>query len=202
MLPKYSTHSLFVPSYLFYDVYMTKHLLEQSWFPHFFFTSKESAALWFIVRVYVGYEWFIAGIDKVMNPVWFGSDAGAAMRGFITGALSKTTGAHPDVQMWYAGFLKGAVLPHLVSWSNAIAIGEVLVGLGLIVGAVVGLAAFFGAFMNLNFMLAGTVSINPILFTLSIFLILAWRVAGYWGLDRFILPRLHASLGRRGPSSA
>ena len=86
-------------------------------------------------------------------------------------------------------FLKVPCFLNAVSWSNAIAVGEVLVGVGLIVGAVVGVAAFFGLFMNLNFMLAGTVSINPILFTLSIFLILAWRVAGYWGLDRFVLPR-------------
>lgn len=178
---------------------MTKYPLEQSWFPHFFFTSRESAPFWFIVRLYVGYEWLVAGLDKVMNPVWFGGDAGKALAGFVKGALGKTSGAHPDVQMWYAGFLNDAVLPNLVSWSNAIAVGEVLVGVGLIVGAVVGVAAFFGAFMNLNFMLAGTVSVNPILFTLSIFLILAWRVAGYWGADKYLLPHLRTSLGRRGP---
>ncbi|MBI4065881.1 DoxX family protein [Candidatus Kaiserbacteria bacterium] len=175
---------------------MNKYTLEQSWFPSFFFNNRDSAPLWFIIRLYVGYEWLVAGIDKVMSPVWFGSGAGAAMNGFVNGALAKTVGAHPDVQMWYAGFLKGAVLPNLVSWSNAIAVGEVLVGVGLIVGAVVGVAAFFGAFMNLNFMLAGTVSINPILFTLSIFLILAWRIAGYWGLDRYVLPRLHPTIRR------
>lgn len=181
---------------------MTKYTLEQSWFPHFFFNSREAAPLWFVVRLYVGYEWLIAGVDKVFNPAWFGSGAGGAIKGFVAGALAKTGGAHPDVQMWYASFLKDAVLPYPAAWSNAIAVGEVLVGVGLIVGAVVGVAAFFGLFMNLNFMLAGTVSINPILFTLSIFLILAWRVAGYWGVDRFVLPRLRTSLGRRGPSSA
>lgn len=174
-----------------------KYTVEQSRFAHFFTASTASSPLWLIVRLYVGYEWLTAGWDKVANPAWFGSGAGAAMNGFVNGAVHKTaefcqTGAacHPDVQMWYAGFLKGAVLPHLVSWSNAIAVGEVLVGLGLIVGCVTGIAAFFGLFMNLNFMLAGTLSINPILFTLSIGLVLAWRVAGYWGLDRYVLPRL------------
>lgn len=181
---------------------MTKYTLEQSWFPHFFFTSKTSAPFWFVVRLYVGYVWLIAGLDKVMNPVWFGSDSGAAIKGFVAGALSKTTGAHPDVQMWYASFLNNAVLSYPTAWSNAIAVGEVLVGVGLIVGAVTGIAAFFGLFMNLNFMLAGTVSINPILFTLSIGLILAWRVAGYWGLDRYILPRLHSRPGLYGSSTA
>jgi thiosulfate dehydrogenase [quinone] large subunit len=65
-----------------------------------------------------------------------------------------------------------------------------LVGLGLIVGALTGIAAFFGLFMNLNYLLAGTVSTNPILGILGLFLVLAWRVAGYYGVDRYLLPVL------------
>jgi thiosulfate dehydrogenase [quinone] large subunit len=44
--------------------------------------------------------------------------------------------------------------------------------------------------MNLNYLLAGTVSTNPILLILQLFLILAWRVAGWYGLDRWALPSL------------
>ncbi|HLZ21415.1 MAG TPA: hypothetical protein VKQ30_04755, partial [Ktedonobacterales bacterium] len=51
-------------------------------------------------------------------------------------------------------------------------------------------AAFFGLAMNLNYLLAGTVSTNPILGVLALFLILAWRVAGYYGVDRYLLPLL------------
>ncbi|MDR7550885.1 MAG: hypothetical protein QN131_13255 [Armatimonadota bacterium] len=69
-------------------------------------------------------------------------------------------------------------------------VGELLVGVAIIVGAFVGIAAFFGGFMNWNFMVAGTASINPVLFTLSIVLMLAWKTAGWWGLDRWLLPRL------------
>ena len=169
---------------------MHNHTVEQSAFTYFFTASTASAPLWFIVRLYLGYEWLMAGWDKVMNPVWFGSNAGAAMNGFVQGALGKTVGVHPDVQMWYAAFLKGAVLPNLVTWSNLIAVGEVLVGLGLIVGLFTGVAAFFGFFMNLNFLLAGTVSVNPILLTLALGLMLARRVAGHWGLDRYAQPFL------------
>ncbi len=176
---------------------MNNNTVEQSAIVHLLTASKQSAPLWFVVRMYLGYEWLIAGWDKVMNPVWFGSDAGAAMSGFVQGALAKTVGAHPDVQMWYAAFLKSAVLPHLAAWSNAIAIGEVLVGLGLIVGLFTSAAAFFGFFMNLNFMLAGTVSINPILMILALALILARRVAGYWGLDRYARPFLKRKFSSR-----
>jgi thiosulfate dehydrogenase [quinone] large subunit len=44
--------------------------------------------------------------------------------------------------------------------------------------------------MNMSFLLAGSASTNPVLFTLAIGLMLAWRVAGYYGLDRWLLPRL------------
>jgi thiosulfate dehydrogenase [quinone] large subunit len=48
-----------------------------------------------------------------------------------------------------------------------VAYGELIVGIALLFGAFTGVAAFFGLFMNLNYLLAGTVSINPILFTIS-----------------------------------
>ena len=48
--------------------------------------------------------------------------------------------------------------------------------------------------MNLNFMLAGTVSMNPVWATTGILIILAWRVAGHWGLDRYVLPILSGSV--------
>lgn len=169
---------------------MTHYNLEQSWLPHFFFTNKLSAPIWLLIRLYVGYEWLMAAIEKVTNPIWVGSDAGAALNGFVQGALLKTTGPHADVSGWYASFLNSTVLPHLSFWSNLVAFGELLVAVALIIGAFVGVAAFFGAFMNLNFMLSGSVSINPVLFTLSILLILAWRVAGYWGVDSFLLSKI------------
>ena len=64
------------------------------------------------------------------------------------------------------------------------------VGLGLLLGALTGFAAFFGCVMNMSFMLAGSASTNPVLFTLAIGLILGWKVAGYYGLDRWLLPVL------------
>jgi thiosulfate dehydrogenase (quinone) large subunit len=73
---------------------------------------------------------------------------------------------------------------------KVIAFGETAVGLGLIFGAFTGIAAVAGAFMNLNYMLAGTTSTNPVLLLLGFLLVLAWKTAGYYGLDYFLLPRL------------
>jgi thiosulfate dehydrogenase [quinone] large subunit len=44
--------------------------------------------------------------------------------------------------------------------------------------------------MNMSFLLAGSASTNPVLFTLAIGVILAWKVAGYYGVDRWLLPML------------
>jgi thiosulfate dehydrogenase [quinone] large subunit len=179
---------------------MATHAILQSSVPYFLFSSTKSAALWLLIRLYVGWEWFAAGWDKVQNPVWFGSDAGAALQGFVQGALTKTTGAHPDVYTWYASFLSNFVSPNAMLWSNAVAVGEVLVGIGLMVGCIVGITAFFGVLMNLNYLFAGTVSVNPTFLILGILLMLSWRVAGYYGLDYYVSPYLRRLRKFQNPS--
>lgn len=172
---------------------MARYSIETSSFAHFFLADRRSAWFWLIVRLYVGYEWLMAGWDKIHNPIWAGSGAGAALNGFIQGALAKTGGVHPDVQWWYAWFLTHAVAPHTLVWSNLVAYGELLVGIALILGFLTGISVFFGMFMNINFLLAGTVSVNPIWFILGLGLLLAWRVSGYLGADRYVLPMLSRS---------
>jgi thiosulfate dehydrogenase [quinone] large subunit len=152
------------------------------------FEDTRLSFIWLIVRLYVGWQWFVAGFEKIQNPVWVGPNAGVALQGFLTEALAKTLGPQPDVQSWYATFLEGFVLPNSVFFSYLISFGEILVGAALILGLFTGIAAFLGAYMNMNYLLAGTVSINPILFILAVLLILSWRIAGWWGLDRLLLP--------------
>ncbi|HEU0168632.1 MAG TPA: TQO small subunit DoxD [Chloroflexota bacterium] len=154
------------------------------------FSSPQSAIFWLVVRLYVGWQWLQAGYEKFTNPAWFGAKAGSGMGGFIAGALKNTTGDHPGVQGWYGTFLTAVVQPHLAVWSYAITIGEMLVGLGLIFGLFTGFAAFCGGLMNANYLMAGTVSTNPALFILATWLVLAWRAAGLFGLDRYVLPLL------------
>ncbi len=176
---------------------MNTYTIEQSKFTHFFTASTASAPLWLLVRLYLGYEFFIAGWNKLASPAWFGSDAGAALQGFVQGALGKTTGLHPDVYQWYASFLQSAVLPNVMVWSNAVVLGEILIGLGLIVGLFTRAAAFFAFFMAFNFLLAGTVSVNPTLILLALGILFAHRVAGYWGLDRYTRPFLKRTFSPR-----
>ena len=148
------------------------------------------AWIWLVLRIYVGWQWLQAGWEKLHSSTWVGVKAGTALTGFVNGALAKAGGAHPDVQAWYAWFLQHVVLRNVVTWSYLVSWGETLVGVGLILGAFTGIAAFFGSLMNMNYLLAGAVSINPILFIIEILLMLAWKTAGWWGLDRWVLPAL------------
>ncbi len=170
----------------------------------FLFADTRMAWLWLIVRVYVGWQWLVAGTEKLTGysidigsfgqktgTSWvFTSHPGVQLSGFLHGAIAQATGPYPAVQGWYAWFLQHIALPMAPGLSYVVTFGEILVGLGLIFGILTGIAAFFGVFMNLNFMLAGAVSINPIIGGLALFLVLAWRVAGYYGGDRWVLPLL------------
>ncbi|HEU5380314.1 MAG TPA: 4Fe-4S binding protein [Ktedonobacteraceae bacterium] len=170
------------------------------------FLFADTRMAWFrlIVRVYVGYEWLTAGWEKLtgtsINITTFGKSTGsawvltnndgAALKGFALGAVAKATGAHPVVQDRYATFLNIFIIPNPAIWASLITFGEMLVGVGLIVGCLTGIAACFGLVMNFNYLLAGTVSTNPVLGFLALFLILAWRISGYYGVDRYLLPLL------------
>jgi thiosulfate dehydrogenase [quinone] large subunit len=158
----------------------------------FLFADTRLAPVWLVVRVYLGYLWLMAGWGKLTDPsgVWVGSKAGAAVAGFAQGAMAQTGGEHPQVTGWYAAFLKNVVVPNAAVFSYLVTFGEILVGLALILGLFTGIAAFFGGFMNASFIFAGVAGANPLMFILATWLVLAWRVAGYWGLDRWVLPRL------------
>ncbi len=166
----------------------------------FLFNSTKSAIFWLIVRVYVGYQWLNAGWHKVTNEAWVGAKAGTAIQGFVNGALAKAESGK-DVTGWYASFLESFVLPNAKVFSYMVAFGEILVGLGLILGLLTGIAAFFGSFMNVSFLFAGTLSTNPLLFILATWLVLAWKVAGWYGLDRWALPYLGTPWSRRSKES-
>lgn len=146
--------------------------------------------IWLILRLWLAWKWIEAGWAKVQNPAWTGSGSGAPIAGFVKGALAKSTGEHPDVPTWYASFLQSVVLPNAGTWSKLVAYGELLVGIALVLGIFTGIAAFFGAFMNFNYLLSGTVSTNPMMFLVAGLLVLAWKTAGWLGVDRVLLPAL------------
>jgi thiosulfate dehydrogenase (quinone) large subunit len=153
---------------------------------------------WMPIRFFVGLQWLQAGEHKLRDDAWM--DGGTALQGFWERAVAvpEPPGRAAITYSWYRDFLQYMLDNEWYTWfAKVVAVGEFLIGLGLIVGALVGIAAFFGTLLNFSFMLAGTTSSNPVLFGLAVFLVLAWKVAGYYGLDRWLLPALGApwSLG-------
>jgi thiosulfate dehydrogenase [quinone] large subunit len=153
----------------------------------FLFSDVRMAWLWTVVRVLIGISWLQAGLHKVGDPGWM--QTGEALKGFWTGALAIPDGGKSKIAFdWYRQFLQGLMDSGSYVWfAKLVAVGEVLVGVALIVGAFVGIAAFFGALMNWNYVMAGTASTNALLLVGAIALILAWKIAGYYGADFFLL---------------
>jgi thiosulfate dehydrogenase [quinone] large subunit len=159
-------------------------------FTRFLFSNTRAGLFWLPIRLFLGFSWIEASLHKMTGTGWL--DGGAALKGYWTNAVAIPDQGRPPIAFeWYRDFINFLLNGGHETWfAPLIAFGELAVGVGLVVGCLTGMAAFFGALMNMSFLLAGSASTNPILFTFAIGLILAWRVAGHYGVDRYLLPAL------------
>ncbi len=183
--------------------------IEGPGFARFLFSNSRAGMLWLPIRLFLGFAWLDAGIHKITDPEW--TTGGTALRAYWDRAAAiPEQGRPPITYEWYRDFINSLLAGGHESWfSWVIMLGEIAVGIGLIFGILTGIAAFFGALMNMSFLLAGSASTNPVLFTLAVGLMLAWKVAGYYGVDRWLLPALGTpwrpgslAAGRAGPRTA
>jgi thiosulfate dehydrogenase [quinone] large subunit len=165
------------------------------------FDDTRFAPVWLVVRFLLGWSWLEAGYHKITDAAWM--QTGEALKNYWANAAKiPSTGRPPITFDWYRSFIQGLLDAGTYVWfSKLVAVGEALVGIALILGIFTGIAAFFGGFMNWNYIMAGSASTNPLLFFAAILLILAWKTAGYWGVDRFLLPRLGTPWGRTSSGS-
>ncbi|MAS34503.1 MAG: DoxX family protein [Anaerolineaceae bacterium] len=161
------------------------------------FNNPRYAIIWLVVRVWLGWQWIEAASHKIGNPAW--TETGDALKGYWTNAVVVPESGRAAISFdWYRSFIQGMLDAEAYTWfAKVVAYGELLIGIALIVGMFVGIAAFFGGFMNWNFMMAGSASTNPLLFVAAVALILAWKVAGYIGADYFLLSALGTPWGRK-----
>jgi thiosulfate dehydrogenase (quinone) large subunit len=165
-----------------------------------FYRSKTASVLWLAARLWLGYGWLSAGYQKLWGSekAVFWNGGGAGVKGFATAgvagsAAGKGAGASYG---WWAAFLHDFVLPN-ASWiAKVVTVSELVIGLLLILGLFTGAAALAGLTLNLVYMFTGSAGVNPAYAIVSVFLILAWRNAGYLGLDGFALPMARERLHR------
>ena len=170
-----------------------------------FYRSKAASVLWLVARLWLGYGWLSAGYQKLWGSekaaFWYGG--GVGVKGFATAgvagsAAGKGAGASYG---WWAAFLHDFVLPN-ASWiAKVVTLSELVIGLLLILGLFTGAAAVAGLTLNLVYMFTGSAGVNPAYAIVSVFLILAWRNAGYLGLDGFALPLARERLHRSRPAT-
>jgi thiosulfate dehydrogenase [quinone] large subunit len=159
-------------------------------FINMLFNDKRASILWLVVRVWLGWQWITSGLEKLESPAWM--QTGEALKGFWTRAVQVPAEGRPPIAYdWYRGFIQAILDSGSYVWfAKFIAIGELVIGVALIIGLSVGVTAFLAGFMNWNFIMAGSASVNGVFLILAVLLVLAWKVAGYIGVDRFLLPRL------------
>jgi thiosulfate dehydrogenase [quinone] large subunit len=107
---------------------------------------KQNTYLGFIalLRIAVGYHFVMAAIPKITGPFVKGD--------VLPQELAKTVLKDPFA--WHRMFILHVVVPHAHFFSGLIAFGEMAIGISLIFGCMVRVSALFGAFHNLNILLA------------------------------------------------
>jgi len=114
-----------------------------------------------------------------------------APAGFLNNAAANPVKKGEDVVFgWYVSFLENFAVPNAGMFSFLVSWGEVLVGLGLILGCLTVWATFFGMVMNFAFLMSGTVSHNPSDIMAEIFICAAGINSGKFCLDRWVMPYL------------
>ncbi len=78
-----------------------------------------------LIQAFIGYEWFMSGLTKVVDG------------GFPSGLAKELRGDAAGDSHWYASFLRGSVIPNATAFGYLIEIGELLIGIGLIAAAAV-----------------------------------------------------------------
>lgn len=139
------------------------------------------------LRLFGAWIFIKAGWGKVTR----GSDFVAPMEGFINHHLDAG-----NTYGFFRPFLEGVVLKMPAVFAYAVAWGELLLGLALLLGLFTRLASFLGAFMVASFLFTKGTSV-PLLthsnydtfWTLTL-LVLGFCAAGRaFGLDRILLAR-------------
>lgn len=106
---------------------------------------SERTYLWYlsILRIYVGYYLFFQGIGKFQRNFpkgdWIGRQIGDL--------------ASLDLYPWYKTFLQNYVVPHSELFGYLVMIGEIAVGVCLLLGLFTRLSAAIGLFMMVNYCL-------------------------------------------------
>ena len=130
-----------------------------------------------VARLYTGWWFLMSGYAKLTRGFLRGGVLMPSLERFLAGTP----------QAWYKTWLVNVVIPHEHVFATLVALGETLVGLALLGGALTRFSAAVGIFMVGNYLFAKGWS-NPAAFHdkdfITILLVVLIGGAGrYWSLD-------------------
>jgi len=157
---------------------------QQSWWKGLRFSERVLLPL----RLFLGITFLYAGIQKLTDPQFFNPTA----TGFIGRQILAFAHGSP-----IHSILLHVALPHAVFFGVVIALGEIAIGIGTLVGFLFRPAAFFGMLLSLMFFLSASWHVYPYFYGADIVFFFAWTpllLAGPLGSG---LPSIDAVLVRR-----
>ena len=140
------------------------------------------------LRLFLGITFLYAGIQKLTDPQFFNPSA----TGFIGKQIMAFAHGSPIHNV-----LLHVALPHAVFFGALIALGEIAIGIGTLLGFLFRPAAFFGMLLSLMFFLSASWHVFPYFYGADIVFFFAWTpllLAGPLGSG---LPSIDAVLVRR-----
>jgi thiosulfate dehydrogenase (quinone) large subunit len=172
---------------------------QQSWWKELRFSERVLIPL----RLFLGITFVYAGIQKLTDPQFFNPSA----TGFIGKQIMAFAHGSP-----IHNILLHVALPHAVFFGALIAVGEIAIGIGTLVGFLFRPAAFFGMLLSLMFFLSASWHVYPYFYGADIAFFFAWTpllLAGPLGsglpsIDAVLVPRILMDMtpewrGRIGP---
>lgn len=124
-----------------------------------------------LARMAFGIQWIMQG--------WFKLTAHFNISGLFPSIASSKDSPH-----WYKSFIETTAAPYPQLYNILIPWGELLVGIGLVLGLLTLPALLAGFFMDINYVLSDMVYIYPTQLAIGMLLILFRKDTLYWSLDR------------------
>lgn len=145
------------------------------------FANTRVAPVWLAARMYVGWAWLVAGWHLTRQPDW-ASESSALHQTLMS--RDHGTGSEITAQLVAWG---------VADWiTRSTAIGLTVAGIAVLLGLATGIAAFAGVMFSVNVILSDSIIFGPEVFAMAMLLVLAWKTAGWFGLDRWVLPMIGA----------
>ena len=133
------------------------------------------------LRLFLGVTFVYAGIQKLTDPQYFNPSA----RGYIGKQILGFAFGSP-----IHNFLVYFVVPHATFFGALVALGELAIGVGTLLGLLLRPAAFFGLLLSLMFFLSASWRVYPYFYGADIVFVFCWMTMLIAGPEMCWLPAL------------